>query len=180
MEAPDRVGDPNKLKALGDTKYFPPLDPMYIYKNSPTTCGKLLLALRVKLEEFELDFANSHRIFFATAHMYNGLRQSGLLQYRWPEMEAIISRHIHPIFMGELPVTTEAMHNRMMLAAGYGTAWVMGTGPLSEARRLMINSSKWDLQPNPVIRIIRDYLNDEEPLIRVLYQLDAHLTLFES
>jgi len=95
------------------------LPPYYLLKRDPLWCGTLLYSFRMLAHEAAITVANSWSCILATAHLYNGFRQSGLLAFRWEDMERVISMHgVENLFVGAAPTTLEDCLKHFSLATG--------------------------------------------------------------
>lgn len=70
--------------------------------HGPLLCGTLMLDVDVRQAELGVALANHHLSIFATAYLYNALRQLELVDLIWPEMERIMELQVDPLFAGEL------------------------------------------------------------------------------
>ena len=150
----------------------PSTDPDFLYSHNPVHCGTMSLQLAISLETAALALANHHKSIFGAAHLYNALLQANLLQDRWPEMDALITFQITPLFCGELPKTFDEMHSRISLRLG---ASVMNKARNRRVAHQFIPSKTGlpNLICSELSTIFRPYFDDGAPI-------EASLSRFEK
>lgn len=88
-------------------------------KRHPVFCGLLALHLNLTMQHAGIIFSNAWGSTLYLAHLYNAVKQEGLLKRTWPDMELIISFHTKErIFVGDKPTNVEEYMNRLVLAMG--------------------------------------------------------------
>lgn len=109
-----------------------------------------------------LSYANYNGFAFIAAHLYNAVRQLGLLTKVWPEMEEYIRMHVGTLFFGKLTTNPKDFANHY--------SYKMGLLPSSV--RALIQSDRFNSQfrpgwkdgpqlpPDPIISILQDVYDD--------------------
>ena len=116
---PDPEGDLQARLKSSQEFIAPPQDSNFLRKHNPLVPGQLALNLNVLRTELSLDFASSCCSLLPMCHLYNALRQLGYLDIAWPALDNLISLHIKPLFLGEVPTKdARSMLNRAALASG--------------------------------------------------------------
>jgi hypothetical protein len=170
-------------------KYLPPTDwANFLRKVNPNTCGKMGLNLLVLREEISLRWAAKARPASCMTHLVNALRQTGRLTIDWPEMDRFIHLHMHPLFRGELPTSTDQMSSRFFLAAGASAQALGNMKRLHNSGRRCPNIFRkkkrgcnedrpgaWELRPDNLTQILRDYFHEKETWRWTVYRMDAEL-----
>lgn len=162
---------------------LPPDDSDFLRKANPVLCGKLRLTLFTYYEEAGLSLANTSPHVYAMSYLYNGLKQTERLSNTWGSIKAISKRHSQELFMGpDFPVEAERMVDRMRVSAGtnphflkvskYGNPSGRAVPATKHARQ---SNKTWDMDTLPTIQILRDYLHDEETLLRTLYRFGTEM-----
>jgi len=91
----------------------------HLLKRNPLWCGLLLYSFRMISYDISIVLANSTFSIQATAHLYNYLRQAGLLQQEWIDMEYVMAVHkSNEIFVGDRPCTATDCSKQVLLAYG--------------------------------------------------------------
>jgi hypothetical protein len=97
----------------------PPIPPNYHLERDPLWCGLLLYNFRMAAHEGAILTANSWTFVISTAHLYNSLRQTGILRCEWPDMERIFALHrTKNLFVGDMPATFKDGMKNFSLAMG--------------------------------------------------------------
>lgn len=126
----------NRKERLKDPRIAEHVTQHYLLKRDPLWCGLLLFNFRMVAHEGAIVTASSWSFILATAHLYNSLRQAGILHSRWRDMEHIVSMHrAENLYIGEPPKTFEACSKRFALAMG------MSASNLARNRRSHIGES---------------------------------------
>lgn len=95
------------------------LPPYYHFERDPLWCGLLLYKFRMWSHDCAIRSANSWTCIMATAHLYNSLRQTGVLRCEWPDMENLIMLHgAKNLFVGDLPTTFIGFVKNFSLSMG--------------------------------------------------------------
>jgi hypothetical protein len=88
-------------------------------KRHPVFCGLLALHLNLTMQQAGIIFSNAWGSTLYLAHLYNAVKQEGMLKRTWPDMELIISFHTKErIFVGDKPTSVEEYMNRLVLTMG--------------------------------------------------------------
>jgi hypothetical protein len=94
---------------------FPSRDPCFMYKNNPVYCGLESVYNSTRMHEIAIDSANCFCYFAGVVHIYNAVKQLGLVRGRWENLEAAMDIHIRPLFRGSLPTTKQQIYQRLCL-----------------------------------------------------------------
>lgn len=151
-------------KRLSPKPIWPNKDPNFATNRNPLYCGTILLNLAALTEEAGVALANHHLSIFATVHLYNALRQMGLTQIRWPEMDKIIENHIGPIFAVSIPTTPEDMQSRMFYRLG----------SVSNSK-IYDKKQPWKIHSSPVTHTLMQFFESKEPLEKIFHQLEEQI-----
>src|SRR5271155_646389 len=90
-----------------------------LMKRHPVFCGLLALHLNLTMQQAGITFSNAWGSALYLAHLYNAVKQEGLLKRTWPDMELIISFHTKErIFVGDKPTNVEEYLKRFALSMG--------------------------------------------------------------
>jgi hypothetical protein len=88
-------------------------------KRHPVFCGLLALHLNLTIQQAGIIFSNAWGSALYLAHLYNAVKQEGLLKRTWPDMELIISFHTKErVFVGGEPTNVEDYLKRFELTTG--------------------------------------------------------------
>ncbi|KAK5674274.1 hypothetical protein LTS10_013012 [Elasticomyces elasticus] len=97
-------------------------DENFLINYNPIYCGTAALLLALKTEEAAIALANHHMTIFATAHLYNALKQLRVIDIEWPALDRIMELQAGPIFAGQrpgdVPKTPQAMQSHLELRVG--------------------------------------------------------------
>jgi hypothetical protein len=151
-------------KRLNPKPIRPNKDPNFATNRNPLYCGTIILNLAALTEEAGVALANHHLSIFATAHVYNALRQMGLTQMRWPDMDKIIENHIGPIFAGSIPPTPEAMQSRIFYRLG----------GVSNSK-LYDKKQPWKIHSSPATHTLMQIFESKEPIEKIIHQLEEQI-----
>ncbi|KAF4537409.1 uncharacterized protein LTHEOB_1600 [Lasiodiplodia theobromae] len=148
-----------------DLRPIPPApEPNFAVTHNPLLCGMMALQLDVLNEEAGVALSNHHLSIFATAHLYNAIRQLRLTQISWPDLERVMDLHAGPIFANDVPDTPEKFFARMAFRIG------------SSARpRKMDKEQKLFLHVTPATKALREYIDGKQPVQGVIRQVDDQL-----
>lgn len=108
--------------------------------------------------------SNHHLSIFATAHLYNALRQLKYIQIGWPELDRVMELHAGPLFANDVPDTPEKFYARMAFRLGN-----------SRPTRRLDKLQKWKMQITPASKILREYLNRNHTIEGVVQQIEDQL-----
>jgi hypothetical protein len=131
----------------------------FLTKFNPFMNGALALDLVLKTEEAGVALANHHLSIFATAHLYNALRQLQVIDFQWPAIDRIIDIHIGPIFANSLPTTPDKMQSHFELRVGLKSA-------CSNFNKKM----PWKIHPIPAGKGLRQLLVQDRK--HAIYELE--------
>jgi hypothetical protein len=85
-----------------------PIPSFRLMKRHPVFCGLLALHLNLTMQQAEVNFSNAWGSALYLAHLYNAVKQEGLLKRTWPDMELVISFHTKErVFVGGEPTNVE-------------------------------------------------------------------------
>lgn len=149
----------------------------YLLERDPLWCGLLLYSFQMEAHERAIATSNSWRFVLTTSHLYNSLRQTGMLRCEWDDMESIISMHrAENLFVGKLPTTLLDCMKHCALACGFPVSYLArntrsqslksGSGkhrmlePLASMswqfkKRFCGNDDRTDLGPTDVMAMLR-------------------------
>lgn len=96
-------------------RIMPSPDPCFMYKTNTLYCGLECICNSLLMHEVAIDWANFFGYFAGVAHIYNAVRQLGLIEGNWEVMDTAIETYIGPLFRGSLPTTQQQMHQRLCL-----------------------------------------------------------------
>lgn len=84
------------------------------------------------MQQAGITFSNAWGSPLYLAHLYNAVKQEGLLKRTWPDMELIISFHTKErIFVGDKPTNVEEYMKRFALTMGLSAQAFAPKGPRS-------------------------------------------------
>lgn len=139
----------------------------YALKHNALMCGTLVLKLATNKKEAGIALANHHMSIFATAHLYNGVRQLKLSEVQWPEMERIIELHKSALFANDIPTTPGEMIRRM----AYRTGMQGNTRPFNEKKIWKFRSGS---ASGPLKKLIESHQSLEGALMQLEDQVEEH------
>jgi hypothetical protein len=88
-------------------------------KRHPVFCGLLAFHLHLTMQQAGIIFSNAWGSALYLAHLYNAVKQDGLLRRTWPDMELLISFHTNErVFVGGKPTNVEDYLKRFALTTG--------------------------------------------------------------
>ncbi|KAK3705021.1 hypothetical protein LTR37_013538 [Vermiconidia calcicola] len=172
MDIHDPKTPPEIREARLDIKMIRPHENLnFASEYNPFFSGTKALELALKVEDAGVALANHHLSIFATAHLYNALRQHQVINFQWPVMDRIMELHVGPMFAGELPVTPQAMctHLEVRIGRNHSTQ--------TEKKQ------KWKITTDGAGTGLRQLLDPSIARNRVLYQLEEGVqqrALFEK
>lgn len=143
----------------------PDLD--FVVNCNPLYAGTVLLNLAVLTEEAGVSLINYQLSLFATAHLYNALRQFGLIGDPWPEMERIIEKDAVPLFAGDVPTTPEKICSHF----GFRTSgFAFGNG------RPFDRKERWKVPSSPAAQTLRELFGKNGNKVeKTLFELDEQI-----
>jgi hypothetical protein len=183
-ESPDAAGSAQARCQHAQHYIMSPEDSNFLRKHNPLMSGKLALNLQFLRTELRLGFANHYSGLFAMCHLYNALRQLGYLDEPWEALDTLISMHIKPLFLGDLPTgSATSMVNRAFLAFGCAPEVIRAhNSEQSEGREKNVlralnkrTKGKGKLTLTPTMANVADYMHDRQPLRRTLLRIDAEM-----
>jgi hypothetical protein len=96
-----------------------PIPSFRLMKRHPVFCGLLAFHLHLTMQQAGIIFSNAWGSSLYLAHLYNAVKQEGLLKRTWPDMELVISFHTNErIFVGDKPTNVEDYLKRFVLTTG--------------------------------------------------------------
>ncbi|KAK5692860.1 hypothetical protein LTR97_010336 [Elasticomyces elasticus] len=112
----------DNAKRLNIQHIRPHEDENFLTNYNPIYFGTAALLLALKTEEAGIALANHHMTIFATAHLYNALKQLHVIDIEWPALDRIIALQVGPIFAGQrpgdVPKTPQAIQSHLELRVG--------------------------------------------------------------
>jgi hypothetical protein len=93
----------------------PSSDPAFLHNHNPVYCGLEKLNILAAMEKVGVDLSNHLCSLAPMAHLYNALRQTGLLTVLWPALDEAIELNIGLFFNGTLPTTAHQIRSRYLL-----------------------------------------------------------------
>lgn len=142
----------------------PAPEPDFTITHNPLLCGTLALQLALLTEDASVALSNHHLSIFATAHLYNALRQLKYIQIGWPELDRVMELYAGPLFANNVPDTPEKFYARMAFRFGN-----------SRPTRRLDKLQKWKMQITPASKILREYLNRNHTIKGVVQQIEDQL-----
>ena len=142
------------------------VEPYCLMLQHPLLCGLTKFSLMMLMRETGIAVSMAWGSILCVAHLYNTLRQLGLLKAEWPAIETFISIHTpETLFVGGLPTTLEDSVKKYHL--------MMGVAPeffAKDRNARKGNSSKSGNNPLPLSkRGPRDWARDS-PIIKIFRQ----------
>jgi hypothetical protein len=108
----------DKMRRVLLRSVFEP-EPYYLLSRHPLLCGSMLFSVTLMMREAGTALAMAWGSILYVAHLYNALRQSGILDVPWPDMELFVSICTpKSVFVGDYPTTIEDCLKRYELAMG--------------------------------------------------------------
>jgi hypothetical protein len=90
-------------------------DPAFLHNHNPVYCGLEKLNILAAMENVGVDLSNYLCSLAPMAHLYNALRQTGLLTVGWPALDETIELNMSLLFNGTLPTTAHQISSRYLL-----------------------------------------------------------------
>ncbi|PMD63439.1 uncharacterized protein K444DRAFT_715841 [Hyaloscypha bicolor E] len=90
-------------------------DPAFLHNHNPVYCGLEKLNILTAMENVGVDLSNYLCSLAPMAHLYNALRQTGLLTVSWPALDEAIELNMSLLFNGTLPTTAHQINSRYLL-----------------------------------------------------------------
>ena len=113
-----------KIRArLTKSAGMPVPQPFFLIRQHPLLCGLLSYAIRANAEEASIVFVNAWGSVLYSAHLYNAVKQEGMLNASWKDMD--LALHLHEtkdMFVGDFPKTVDDYFKRFTLAVGYSAS----------------------------------------------------------
>lgn len=154
----------------------PPEMKDFIYVCNPIYCGFKAFEIALDVEQLGMGLTNHHQTVFLVAHLYNAVRQAGLLEEAWPEMDYIIAKQMGLFFAGALPITEQECAKRYALQLGFKTQHFAKNrrGPRTRGKDLMRPGMKNgpQMSSSKTAAIFHPYFCKEKTLEQCLYQLE--------
>lgn len=165
----DYMNDP---WAVNITGIWPNDSPTFLMDNNPLYGGTALLDIVSSFELASIAIANESMSILCMAHIYNAARQLGLLQVQWVELDRVIDLQAAAIFANDIPTTPKAIFERFRYRLG------LGLSKSQVATRSLVTVHKgtdapWKLKPSQASTMIRQTLDAQVPLPRLLHWLEA-------
>ena len=107
------------MKMIGLCPLKPAAESDFLLTHNPVASGTLEIIVALGMEHAGTTLASHHHSIFATAHLYNAIRQCGRTDLSWPELDKIIENQISVLFAGELSTTPKTIHTRFALQMGF-------------------------------------------------------------
>jgi hypothetical protein len=121
------------------------MPPNYHLERDPLWCGLLLYNFRTAAHQGAVFTANASNFILATAHLYNSLRQTGILPCEWPDMERLIAMHrAKNLFVGDLPTTFTNSMKSFGLVIGLPTS-ILAKNPRLHTSNHRVSKSRKSL-----------------------------------
>jgi hypothetical protein len=176
----DHTGDARVRQAYTAQYILPPRDGDFLRMKIPTLRAKLSLVHLLLREEMGLGFANLSPQIFAICHLYNCFQKRGLITGTWPEIELMMDWHLDKIFLNEVPSKAGEFYSRLLLAAGYASAFIKKARDPKKTLSGRIDFGKathktCELDPLPMTKILRDYVHKRDIGGRTWYLMDEEM-----
>ena len=159
------------LKSLKPAK-----DHSFIYNKNPLYCGTLAFNIAIDMGIAGIKLANHQLTIFATAHLYNALQQTNIIQGKWPEMDRIIEVHIGQLFAGALPKKPSECHTRLSVRLGASASeFARNKRKTNRPQQLTGRGMKHlpKLTISEDVQLLSDYTGHKEQLGKSLYRMEA-------
>lgn len=158
--------------AVNITGIWPNDSPTFLMDNNPLYGGTAILDMFSCYELVSVAVANESMAIMCMAYLYRASRQLGLLQTAWAEMDRVIALQVAAIFANDIPMTPRAMYDRFKYRICFG----LSKGQMSK-RSVMLSmyeaaDAPWKLKPSQASTMIRQMLNAQVSLPRLLYWLE--------
>lgn len=129
--------------------------------NFPTLCPSSLILFHVVM---------------CMAHIYNAARQLGVLDTQWVELDNVIKRQAAALFANDIPTTPQTMYERWKYRMGFNRSskgWVKTLDALVKGD----THAPWMMKPSQASIMIKQTLDAQVPLPRLLHWLEHETTL---
>ncbi|CAJ2500219.1 Uu.00g030720.m01.CDS01 [Anthostomella pinea] len=131
----------------------------FINTHNPVYTGSVLLKLALLYHDTGLSLANHHLSIFATAHLYNALRQLHMLQDKWHVMDRIIELHKRALFADAIPTRTADMADRLKYR-------------LDATRKTFFRDEKYKFNERDSFQALKSMLDPSISNGKALYQIE--------
>ena len=79
-------------------------EPFRLLKQYPLLCGLFMFVLKTRAQRLGIDFVNAWGSVLYAGHLYNAVRQEGIITKPWKDMEILFAMHGEErIFVGDRP-----------------------------------------------------------------------------
>lgn len=118
----------------------------------------------------------------AAAHLYNAVRQDGILEILWPDMDMLILHQTEEkVFLGQAPTTPDMMYKRYRLIEGISVqVFAQNRRKYKMSLEEQIRSKKGGrgfAGPSPVLEIFRKHFcSDDKPVDITIDHIEAFLS----
>ncbi|KAF7920882.1 uncharacterized protein EAE98_008911 [Botrytis deweyae] len=132
-----------EFKQLQPETIWPSKDRAFYYNYNPTYCGLEWLRIAIRMEKEGVDLCNTFTSFFAVAHLYNALKQDGLVESNWAVLDGAVESQLKHLFNDILPTTHKQIISRFIMKLGVpASAFAPNCRSASSAKNLGVNFVK--------------------------------------
>ena len=91
----------------------------FLFTQHPTYCGTISFEILSQGEITGIAHAIHHSYIFAMAHLYNALKENGMLTAKWQDLEDVMDIYQRDIFGQERPKTPRSILTSLRIRAGF-------------------------------------------------------------
>ena len=155
---------------LSSSSLVPSKSPSFYYTHNPVYSGVESLKLSIDMEQVGVGISNGVCSVSAVSHLYNALRQKGMVKGHWVALDAVIDAHIGKLFMGSRPITASQMVNRLYLCMKLPAAALAKTyrGEKPNFKKLVRRSTEDVFALSDVSAQLMTYLQGEQSAERLV------------
>lgn len=159
-----------------------PIKPFLLLSHHPLLCGLLTFVFTLKTQQISLLCETKNGAIMAAAHLYNAVRQDGLLEILWPDMDLLIQHQTaEKIFLGPPPTTPDMMYKRYCLIEGISVqVFAQNRRKHKMSLEEQVRSKKGGrglAGPSPVLEIFRKHFcSGDKPVDITIDHIEAFLS----
>lgn len=173
-----------EFKQLQPETIWPSKDRAFYYNHNPTYCGLEWSRIAIKMEKEGVDLCNTFTSFFVVAHLYNALKQDGLVQSNWAVLDGAINFQLKHLFNDILPTTHKQIISRFIMKLGVpASAFAPNCRSASSAKNLGVNFVKGTenmLKTTEFSDALMSYLENPIAADTLLIQAQKHGRMSDS
>ncbi|TGO12718.1 hypothetical protein BTUL_0083g00210 [Botrytis tulipae] len=167
-----------EFKQLQPETIWPSKDRAFYYNHNPTYCGLEWFRIAIKMEKEGVDLCNTFTSFFVVAHLYNALKQDGLVPSNWTVLDGAIESQLKHLFNDMLPTTHKQIISRFIMKLGVpASAFAPNCRSASSAKNLGVNvvkGTKNMLKTTEFSGALMSYLENPVAADTLLIQAQKH------